>query len=49
MSRDEREWFTRTCYLDEVNEDTLRLWRRRCAEFAEIAATLGAAQRERAE
>ena len=25
MSRDEREWFTRTCYLDEVNEDTLRL------------------------
>jgi hypothetical protein len=25
MSRDEREWFIRTCYLDEVNEDTLRL------------------------
>lgn len=25
MSRDEREWFTGTCYLDEVNEDTLRL------------------------
>jgi hypothetical protein len=25
MSPDEREWFTRTCYLDEVNEDTLRL------------------------
>jgi hypothetical protein len=25
MSDDEREWFTRTCYLDEVNEDTLRL------------------------
>jgi hypothetical protein len=25
MSREEREWFTRTCYLDEVNEDTLGL------------------------
>ena len=25
MTREEREWFTRTCYLDEVNEDTLRL------------------------
>jgi hypothetical protein len=25
MSSDEREWFTRTCYLEEVNEDTLRL------------------------
>ncbi len=25
MSREEREWFTRTCYLDEVNEDNLRL------------------------
>lgn len=25
MSSDEREWFTATCYLDEVNEDTLRL------------------------
>jgi hypothetical protein len=25
MDGDEREWFTRTCYLDEVNEDTLRL------------------------
>lgn len=25
MSREEREWFTGTCYLDEVNEDTLRL------------------------
>ena len=25
MSRDEREWFTGTCYLDEVNEDSLRL------------------------
>lgn len=25
MSSGEREWFTRTCYLDEVNEDTLRL------------------------
>jgi hypothetical protein len=25
MSSDEREWFIRTCYLDEVNEDTLRL------------------------
>jgi hypothetical protein len=25
MTPDEREWFTRTCYLDEVNEDTLRL------------------------
>jgi hypothetical protein len=24
MSPGEREWFTRTCYLDEVNEDTLR-------------------------
>ncbi len=24
MSREEREWFTLTCYLDEVNEDTLR-------------------------
>jgi hypothetical protein len=25
MSPEEREWFTGTCYLDEVNEDTLRL------------------------
>ena len=25
MSREEREWFILTCYLDEVNEDTLRL------------------------
>lgn len=25
LSRDQREWFTGTCYLDEVNEDTLRL------------------------
>lgn len=25
MSSEEREWFTGTCYLDEVNEDTLRL------------------------
>jgi hypothetical protein len=25
MSPDEREWFIRRCYLDEVNEDTLRL------------------------
>lgn len=25
MSRDQREWFTRICYLDDVNEDTLRL------------------------
>lgn len=25
MSREEREWFIGTCYLDEVNEDTLRL------------------------
>jgi hypothetical protein len=25
MSREEREWFIPTCYLDEVNEDTLRL------------------------
>ena len=25
MSSDQREWFVRTCYLDEVNEDTLRL------------------------
>jgi hypothetical protein len=24
MSPDERDWFSRTCYLDEVNEDTLR-------------------------
>ena len=25
MTSEERNWFTRTCYLDEVNEDTLRL------------------------
>jgi hypothetical protein len=25
MSSEEREWFTGTCYLDDVNEDTLRL------------------------
>lgn len=25
MTSEEREWFTRTCYLNEVNEDTLRL------------------------
>ncbi len=25
MNREERDWFVGTCYLDEVNEDTLRL------------------------
>lgn len=24
MPSEEREWFTRVCYLEEVNEDTLR-------------------------